>query len=122
MKKQCRESDEILKGSEKHIYYIVSMSHHIQVYVHERLTSSCNKAFDNTLPGWGLACRYVDKTPYEDMDIAYPLLSLTFSPIMAATSVIAFSTVLSPLNLGCSTSNLKPCSRRQHEEMFKVKY
>jgi hypothetical protein len=32
----------------------------------------------------------VERTPGEGADITKPLLSLTFSPIIAATSVIAF--------------------------------
>ncbi|MFS8019874.1 hypothetical protein Hanom_Chr15g01408841 [Helianthus anomalus] len=49
-------------------------------------------------------------TPRLDIGIAKPLLSFTFSPIIAATSVIAFRTVVSPLNLGWSKFIFKSCT------------
>lgn len=68
----------------------------------------CQVKIKANKPGWGLIWRYVETTACKVVDITNPLLNLTFSPIIAATSVTAFWTVVSPLILGCSRLNFKP--------------
>lgn len=70
-------------------------------------------------PGFADACKYEEIIPVEE-ETKNPLLSLTFSPITAATSVTASCTVASPLNLSCSSLIFTAWPNKQSSLMFQI--